>query len=105
MLGFGSDFPYVLDDAALEAASDRVIAQFEEANPNIEVTLNNIPDDGEFNKRLAADLAAKTSPDVFAINYRFVGQYAIKGALTAAPAARNDWYWNKRKGEKNSRSG
>lgn len=33
MLGFGSDFPYVLDDAALEAASDRVIAQFEDAEP------------------------------------------------------------------------
>jgi multiple sugar transport system substrate-binding protein len=41
----------------------------------------NIPDDGEFDKKIAALFAAGIPPDVFTINYRRFGQFAIKGAL------------------------
>lgn len=58
-----------------------LITAFAKVQPNVKVTLQNIPDDDAFNKALAADFAAKTPPDVFVINYRFFGQFAIKGAL------------------------
>lgn len=59
----------------------QIIAEFAKLRPEIKVLINNIPDRGEFMKRLAADFAAQTPPDVFIINYRRFGQFAIKGAL------------------------
>lgn len=58
-----------------------VVAAFERANPTIKVNLENIPDDEEFTKKLAADIAAQTPPDVFLMNYRRIGPFALKGAL------------------------
>ncbi len=63
------------------AGYQQIVDEFAKARPNLKVTLNNIPDSGEFLKRLAADFAANTPPDVFIINYRRFGQFAIKGAL------------------------
>lgn len=60
---------------------EEVIQKFEAANPGITVKAVNIPEDEDFNKRIAADIAAGTSPDVFTQNFRFVGTLAVKGAL------------------------
>jgi multiple sugar transport system substrate-binding protein len=58
-----------------------LVAAFSQEQPGVKVTLNNIPDGGDYLKRLAADFAAKTPPDIFEINYRRFGQFAIKGQL------------------------
>ena len=63
------------------AGYQQIIDEFVKIHPGVKVTLNNIPDKGDFMKRLAADFAANTPPDVFIINYRRFGQFAIKGAL------------------------
>ncbi|MBI3733285.1 MAG: sugar ABC transporter substrate-binding protein [Chloroflexi bacterium] len=68
------------DPNGFQAFKDLVTA-FSKVQPGVKVTLNNVPDGGEFLKRLAADFAAKTAPDIFEINYRQFGQFAIKGAL------------------------
>lgn len=62
-------------------AMQSVVAKFQAANPNIKVTLANTPDDDEFTKKLAADIAAKTPPDLFLFNYRRLGPFVIKGAV------------------------
>lgn len=59
----------------------QIIDEFTKARPDIKVMLNNIPDSGDFLKRLAADFAAQAPPDLFIINYRRFGQFASKGAL------------------------
>lgn len=59
----------------------QIIDEFAKVHPSIKVMINNIPDSGDFLKRLAADFAAQTPPDLFIINYRRFGQFAIKGAL------------------------
>ena len=63
------------------AGYQQIIDEFANVHPDINVTLVNIPDKGDFLKRLAADFAANTPPDLFIINYRRFGQFAIKGAL------------------------
>lgn len=59
----------------------KIIDAFARVQPDIKITINNIPDKGKFMERLAADFAAQTPPDVFVINYRRFGQFALKGAL------------------------
>lgn len=63
------------------AGYQQIVNEFAEVQPGLKVTINNIPNSGEFLKRLAADFAAQTPPDVFIINYRRFGQFAVKGAL------------------------
>ncbi|MBI4674909.1 MAG: sugar ABC transporter substrate-binding protein [Chloroflexi bacterium] len=63
------------------ATFQSIVNAFEQANLNIKVKLENIPDDDEFTKKLAADIAAQTPPDVFLMNYRRIGPFALKGAL------------------------
>ncbi|MCG3209544.1 MAG: hypothetical protein FOGNACKC_03171 [Anaerolineae bacterium] len=63
------------------AGYQQIVDEFAKIEPGLKVTINNIPDSGEFMKRLAADFAANTPPDVFIVNYRRFGQFAIKGAL------------------------
>lgn len=58
-----------------------VVEAFNTVQPGVTVELVNVADANEFVKRLAADFAARTAPDVFLINYRRFGQFAIKGAL------------------------
>lgn len=56
-------------------------AAFEANFPAIKVQLIHIPDQGDYRKRVAADLAAGTPADVLLINYRRVAALAAKGAL------------------------
>ena len=63
------------------AGYQQIIDAFAKVQPGIKVTINNIADGGQFLQRLAADFAAKKPPDVFVINYRRFGQFAIKGTL------------------------
>ncbi len=58
-----------------------LIATFEAAHAGTRINLVNIADRSEFDKKLAALFAARTPPDVFLINYRRFGQFAIKGVL------------------------
>lgn len=58
-----------------------VIDSFQKLHPGATIQLVNIPDDGEFDKKIAALFAAGIPPDVFTINYRRFGPFAIKGAL------------------------
>ncbi len=60
---------------------EEAIQKFEAANPGITVKVVNVPEDEDFNARLAADIAAGTPPDVFAQNYRFVTGLAAKGVI------------------------
>lgn len=62
-------------------AMSSVVEKFNAANPKIKVTLANTPDDDEFTKKLAADIAARTPPDLILFNYRRLGPFVIKGAL------------------------
>jgi multiple sugar transport system substrate-binding protein len=68
------------DPDGLQGYKD-IVTAFNKIQPDVKVTLNNIPDANDFLKRIAADFAAKTPPDVFVINYRRFGQFAIKGVL------------------------
>lgn len=73
---------FAINEAPEELAGfNAVIAEFEKANPTIQVKLENVPADDEFLKKLAADIAAQTPPDVFLDNYRLIGPFAVKGAL------------------------
>lgn len=87
------------DPEGMRAYHDLVDA-FGRARPDIVVELGNIPDSGEFIKRLAADFAAGTPPDVFLINYRRLAQFALRDALlpldgpiaTSPTLRRDDFY-------------
>ncbi len=68
------------DPEGLRAYRD-LISAFRRTRPDIDVELTNVPDSGEFIKRLAADFAAGTAPDVFLINYRRLSQFALRDAL------------------------
>ena len=63
------------------AAYQQLIDAFEAAHPEIGVDLLNIPSAGDCRKRLTADFAAGTPPDLFLINYRRYGPYVAKGAI------------------------
>ncbi len=65
------------DDVAYQVLADTFMA----ANPDVHVDLINIPSSGDFRRRLAADFAANTPPDVFLINYRRYGPFVAGGAL------------------------
>ena len=65
------------DDAAYQALA----GAFTAANPDVRVELLNIPSSGDFRRRLAADFAANTPPDLFLINYRRYGPFVAGGAI------------------------
>ncbi len=65
------------DDAAYQALA----RAFTAANPDVRVELLNIPSLGDFRRRLAADFAANTPPDLFLINYRRYGPFVAGGAI------------------------
>ena len=77
-------------DPTDEAAYQQLIDAFAAGHSDITVNLINIPSGGDFRKRLAADFAAGTPPDLFLINYRNLGRFLASGAvepLTAYIAA------------------
>lgn len=71
----------VAGDPADEAAYRTLADSFTAANPDIEVDLLNIPGAGDFQRRLAADFAAGSPPDIFLINYRRYGPFVVGGAI------------------------
>lgn len=68
-------------DPTDEAAYQQLIDAFTAEHADIAVNLINIPSGGDFRKRLAADFAAGTPPDLFLINYRNLGRFAAGGAV------------------------
>lgn len=68
-------------DPTDEAAYQGLIDAFTAEHAAIAVNLINIPSGGDFRKRLAADFAAGTPPDLFLINYRNLGRFAASGAV------------------------
>ena len=51
------------------------------SQPQIDVNLVHIPDQGDYRKRLGADFAAGTPADIVLINYRRYAAFAAKGVL------------------------
>ena len=63
------------------AAYQDLVAAFKEANPDVKVELRYVPDDGEYRRRLAADLSANVPADIILLNYRRIADFAANGAL------------------------
>lgn len=68
-------------DPTDESAYQQLIDAFAAGHGDMAVNLINIPSGGDFRKRLAADFAANTPPDLFLINYRNVGRFLASGAV------------------------
>ncbi len=68
-------------DPAEQAAYEQVVAGFEAAHPDIDVTIDYTPGQTDYYRKIATDFAGNDPPDVFLINYRQFGQYAARGAL------------------------
>lgn len=63
-----------------QAAYETLIAGFKSTISNVDVVLNNVPDD-EFERKLATMFSASAPPDIFLMNFRNIGVYASEGAL------------------------
>jgi multiple sugar transport system substrate-binding protein len=68
-------------DPTDETAYQQLIDAFVAEHSTISVDLVNIPSGGDFRKRLAADFAAGTPPDLFLINYRNLGRFLASKAV------------------------
>lgn len=68
-------------DPAEEEAYNAVVESFEAANPEIDVTVDYTPGQGDYYRKIASDFAAGDPPDVYLTNYRQFGQYAAAGGL------------------------
>lgn len=71
----------IFGDVAEKAAYEQLVAEFQKQQPQIVVNLIHIPSQGDYLKRLGADFAAGTPPDVMLMNYRRYADFAAKGAL------------------------
>src|SRR5690606_22932313 len=60
---------------------EELIADFEAANPDIDVVLNHIPSAGDYEQNLATLIAAGAAPDVFFINNISLPGFAAQGAF------------------------
>ena len=58
-----------------------VVASFERAEPEIKVNLVPFGEREDLLTRLSTSFAGGTPPDLFLLNYRFIGQYAERGVL------------------------
>ena len=91
---------FISGDPADEAAYRALVADFMVANADVTVELLNIPSGGDFRRRLAADFAANTPPDVFLLNYRHLGPFVARAAIApidgwlerSSTLARSDFY-------------
>ncbi len=63
------------------AAYQKLVDTFQKKNSAVQVELIHIPDDGDYRKRLAADIAAGAPADVVLLNYRRQAAYANAGML------------------------
>src|SRR5262245_51123814 len=71
----------VFGDPAEKAAYETLVGEFRKRNSAIEVELVHIPDQADYRRRLAADIAAGTPADVVLINYRRLGAFTAKGLI------------------------
>jgi multiple sugar transport system substrate-binding protein len=77
-------------DPAEQRAYERVIDEFEAANPDVAVRGVYTPGQGEYQTKIATDFGAGNPPDVFLINYRRYGQFAATGALEPLESRLNE---------------
>ncbi len=68
-------------DPAEVAAYEALVAEFEAKNPGIDIALQALPSQGDFNKRLAADFAGGNPADIILMNYRRYTLFASQGGL------------------------
>ncbi|MGH2710000.1 MAG: ABC transporter substrate-binding protein [Actinomycetota bacterium] len=59
----------------------KVVAKFEQAEPEVDVNLVPFGEREDLLARLSTSFAGGTPPDLFLLNYRFIGQYADRGVL------------------------
>lgn len=71
----------IAGDPTDEVAYSALIDAFTAEHPKIVVDLINVPSNSDFRKRLTADFAAGTPPDLFLVNYRRYGPYLAKDAI------------------------
>lgn len=87
-------------DTAEQAAYQSVVDAFEIAHPDIDVTVDYTPGQGDYYRKIASDFAAGDAPDVYLTNYRQFGQYAGAGGLapiqsyldTSTQLSESDYY-------------
>ncbi|MFF0247604.1 ABC transporter substrate-binding protein [Streptosporangium sandarakinum] len=72
---------YRLWDEQQKVGYEKVMAAFEKANPNIDVTVEMLPWDQYWTK-LTADAVAGTAPDVFWMQTSYFPEFVTKGVLT-----------------------
>ena len=80
----GGDEPIrlVLFGDPVEAAGyEKLVAAFEEENPDVEVALTPVAEQDDLLAKLTTQFAAGRPPDVFLVNYRNYGQFAASGVL------------------------
>jgi multiple sugar transport system substrate-binding protein len=58
-----------------------VIDAFEDANPDIDVTLVEVADKDDHLQKLATAFAAGDPPDIFLVNFREYSQFVVRGAI------------------------
>jgi multiple sugar transport system substrate-binding protein len=63
------------------AAYEDLVAAFEQANPDVDVELTPVADQGELMGTLTTSFAGGQPPDVFLINYLRYGRFAAEGVL------------------------
>lgn len=75
----------VSGDTAEKEAYGKIVAAFNGRQSRVVVNLSHIPSASDYVKRLTADLAAGTPPDIALMNYRRFGAFFARGAF--APIA------------------
>ena len=72
---------YINEGADEVGGFQDLVSTFLKMHPKAKITLVNIPNDDEFDAKIAALYSARTPPDLININFRRFGQFAIKGVL------------------------
>ena len=68
----------------------QLVDAFKQAEPKVTVSLIEASDRDDLIARLSTSFAGGTPPDLFLINYRFFGQFAVKNVLEPLEAPLND---------------
>lgn len=71
----------VFGEPAEYEAYEKLAAAFEKEHTDIDIELGLIPDQGDYRRRLAADFAGGSPPDVMLLNYRRFAAFASQNAL------------------------
>lgn len=78
----GTEIQLVLFGDAVETQGyTRMVAEFEQANPDVDVALVPVATQDDLLARLTTSFAAGAPPDVFLVNSRSYGRFAEQGAL------------------------